>query len=100
MFYPEEWDVTPITITNTTIGFDGIDDIGKTAINVRMVFKKKHTQDQYGNKVEGNGQFYKKGELDLAYGDNFTYNGIEYSVMGVYPARCEDGTIEFTRIDF
>lgn len=100
MAYPQSWDITPITITNTEIGYAGVEDLNDTELLVRMVFKRRNAQDQYGNLVEGNGQFYKYGELSLKFGDNFTYDGIEYTVKGVYPARRRNGTILFTKIEF
>ena len=36
----------------------------------------------------------------IGYGDNFEYDSTEYTVTNVYYARNEDGSIEYTRVDF
>ena len=99
-FYPTSWEQTPITIQKTSIGYDGIDDTTTSAINVRMVFKNKRMTDEHGHEIVGNGYFYKTGELEVAKGDNFTVDSIEYTIKGVYKARTCDGNIEYTKCEF
>lgn len=98
--YPVEWDITPITISKATIGYDGISDTPTQTINVRLSFKRQYTKDANGDLVLGNGTFYKKGEQNINFGDNFQYDGIEYTVNNVYKARLETGVIEYTRVMF
>ena len=99
-FYPTSWEQTSITINKTTIGYDGINDSTTLNTDVRMVFKDVRRTDEYGHLIIGNGYFYKNGELEVAKGDSFTVDSVEYTITGVYKARTCDGNIEYTRVDF